>query len=98
MFGEKTKLLCSKNVVSQEIDGETVLLDMDGENYFGLNTVGTRIWQLLKEPRTPQEIFSSLILEYDVESDQLLEDLNEIIGQLLTNGLITKLRENFDDT
>jgi len=35
-------------VLSQEVNGETVLLDLTGECYFSLNQVGTRIWQLLK--------------------------------------------------
>ena len=35
----------SPNVISQEVSGETVLLDLDSEHYFGLDSVGTRIWQ-----------------------------------------------------
>ena len=36
----------SPDVISQEVSGETVLLDLESENYFGLDAVGTRIWQL----------------------------------------------------
>jgi hypothetical protein len=39
----------SKDVLTQELQDETVLLDLDSENYFGLDSVGTRIWQLLNE-------------------------------------------------
>lgn len=97
MADRHIKFICSKNTISQEIDGETVLLDMDGENYFGLNTVGTRIWQLLPEPRSPEEIFSILILEYDVEEERLKADIAGIIEQLLTNGLVTRLKDSSDD-
>jgi hypothetical protein len=38
----------SKEVLSQELAGETVLLDMASEGYFGLDAVGTRVWQLLQ--------------------------------------------------
>ena len=36
----------SSEVLSQEVNGETVLLDLEGECYFGLNEVGTRIWRV----------------------------------------------------
>ena len=39
----------SPEVISQEVSGETVLLDLQSENYFGLDEVGTRIWQLINE-------------------------------------------------
>lgn len=94
MTHRTTRLICAKNVISQEIDGETVLLDMDGENYFGLNTVGTRICQLLQEPRSSEEIYAVLILEYDVEEERLKADIAEIVEQLLTNGLITRLEDS----
>ena len=39
------KIQISPDVLSQEVNGETVLLDLEGESYFGLNEVGTRVWQ-----------------------------------------------------
>ena len=42
----------SKDVLFQEVAGETVLLDLNSESYFGLDEVGTRIWTLLNEGRT----------------------------------------------
>jgi hypothetical protein len=94
---KKTKYVTAKNVISQEIDGETVLLDMDGENYFGLNAVGTRVWQLLREPNTLENIFAALVIEYNVEASQLKADLDEIIDRLLIAGLITKVTNKADD-
>ena len=39
----------SAEVLAQEIGEETVLLGMNSESYFGLDEVGTRIWQLMQE-------------------------------------------------
>jgi len=47
-INQTVKLL--PDVLSQEVDGETVLLNLNSENYFGLDEIGTRIWQLLQEP------------------------------------------------
>jgi len=97
MLDINTKFVIAKNVVSQEIDGETVLLDMDGENYFGLNAVGTRVWQLLQEPNTLENIFATLIIEYNVEASQLRADLDEIVDRLHTAGLVTRFKSGADD-
>ncbi len=97
MIDRQEILKISGGVVSQEIDGETVLLDMDGENYFGLNEVGTRVWQLLHEPCDLEKIFSVIVDEYDVERDELKKDLDDIIDQLLTAGLVTVQPPGSDD-
>lgn len=97
MTGRQTQFNCSKNLISQEINGETVLLDMDRENYSGLNTAGTRIWQLLQEPRSAKGIVAVMILEYNIEEDQLKVDLNEIVDQLLNNRILIKLKDSSND-
>ncbi len=63
----------SDEVLSQEVNGETVLLDLQGESYFGLNEVGTRIWQLLKSEQTIAEALSTLSDEYDVSRESNID-------------------------
>ena len=50
------KFAVSDEVVAREVGGEMVLLDLASGQYFGLDTVGGRIWELLSErPRTLKE-------------------------------------------
>ena len=76
------------DVLSQEVSGETVLLDLNNEKYFGLNGVGTRIWQLLQEQNNLDKIYDILLDEYEVEAGQLKQDFDDIINQLIEAGLI----------
>jgi hypothetical protein len=78
----------SEEVLSQEVNGETVLLDLDGESYFGLNEVGTRIWQLLNERLNVGLVLDALDDEYDVGREQLESDVEELLESLLGSGLI----------
>lgn len=78
----------SPEVISQEVSGETVLLDLDSEHYFGLDEVGTRIWQLIKETDSLETIFQTLLAEYDVTEDRLLQDLATLLGEIAELGLI----------
>jgi len=76
------------DVLSQEVSGETVLLDLKGECYFGLDNVGTRIFQLLKEHGDLQKVRDTILKEYDVEEDQLENDLHELVAKLVEAGLV----------
>ena len=79
----------SPDVISQEVSGETVLLDLESENYFGLDAVGTRIWQLIKENDDLQAIYNTLLEEYEVEEQRLQTDLETILGEITQLGLVT---------
>jgi hypothetical protein len=78
----------SPDVISQEVSGETVLLDLESENYFGLDEVGTRIWQLIKETNDLEAIFNTLLAEYDVSEERLRDDLDVLLGEIAGLGLV----------
>ena len=79
----------SDGVLSQEVNGETVLLDLEGESYFGLNEVGTRIWQLLVSEQSVAGIMDSLSNEYDVSREQLESDVSDLLDKLTEAGLVS---------
>ena len=76
------------NVVFKEIDGEAVLLDLERGTYFGLDSVGTRIWQTLVEHGCARPAMASLLEEFDVRPDALESDIIRLLGELRTNDLI----------
>ncbi len=81
----------SDQVLAQEVSGETVLLDLNGENYFGLNEVGTRIWQLLQAGARVGEVLNTLSDEYDASREQLEQDLNDLLARLLEQELVNQV-------
>jgi len=78
----------SNDVLFQEVRGETVLLDLASEQYFGLDEVGTRVWALLGEGKGVDVIVSVLFDEYEADRDRLEADVRDLIGSLLDAGLI----------
>ena len=79
----------SSEVLTQELDGETVILDLKSESYFGLDEVGTRIWQLLQEQEDIETITATMLNEYDVEEQQLEMDIQNLLTQLNEAGIVT---------
>jgi Coenzyme PQQ synthesis protein D (PqqD) len=82
-------VIFSPDVISQEVSGETVLLDLESECYFGLDAVGTRIWQLIRDSGDLRIIYTTLLDEYEVEETQLRADLEALITDACARGLIT---------
>lgn len=78
----------SSDVLFQEVAGETVLLDLNSESYFGLDEVGTRIWALLNEGRTPGDMVAVLLEEYEVDRATLEADVRSLLESLLEAGLL----------
>ena len=76
-------------VLFQELDGEAVLLNLESESYFGLDDVGTRIWQLLVEHAQLGRVYAQMQKEYDVEEDRLRRDILQLVAKLDEAGLIT---------
>ena len=87
------KITFADTVFAQEVDGEMVLLDMNSENYFGLDAVGTDIWQTMQEKETLQEVLEALLQQYEVEEEVLKKDLLAFVEKLQESGLITILNE-----
>ena len=78
----------SKQVLAQELAGETVLLDLASESYFGLDAVGTRVWQLLNEGMGQAGLIDIMLEEYEVKREVLEKDVSELLGRLREAGLI----------
>jgi len=85
------KVTFADTVFAQEVDGEMVLLDMNSENYFGLDAVGTDIWQAMQEKATLQEVLEVLLDQYEVEEEVLKKDLVSFVEKLEESGLVEVL-------
>jgi len=83
-----SQLRCAPDVLSRNLDGETVLLDLETGTYFGLDAVGTRIWELIAQNQPPPAILKVILDEYDVDEQRARTDLLEPLGALVAKGLI----------
>ena len=75
-------------VLSREVRDETVLLNLKSEEYFGLDAVGTRMWQVISETGDPETVIDRLLPEYEVEEEQLRKDLAALLQRLRSAGLL----------
>lgn len=82
------RVVIPPSVMVRELDGESVLLNFVSERYYGLDAVGTRIWQTLADTASLRAGYDSLLAEFDVEPDRLLGDIEQLVGDLVAHGLV----------
>jgi hypothetical protein len=78
----------SGDVVSRELEGEAVILNLESGTYFGLDVVGTRIWSLLQEDGSLRRAFEEVLQEYEVAPEKLEGDILRLVEELRSKGLV----------
>lgn len=80
---------CADNqVVSVELSGEAVLLNVAAGIYYGLDMISAQIWELIKQPVTVSKLVETLTEEYNVEADRCEADVLTLLNNMADNGLI----------
>ena len=77
------------DVVFRELQGEAVILNLGSSTYFGLDAVGTRIWQLCEAHGSLRTVWEAMQQEFDAPGDALQSDLLTFIDDLSSKGLVT---------
>ena len=77
-----------EHVMIREVGGECVILDLDTEQYFGLDDIGTEILQLLRDGSTIDQVVTRIVEQYDASADQVMADVAALVGSLLERGLV----------
>jgi hypothetical protein len=85
-FSQRVKL--SEDVLISDLQGESVILNVNSQRYYGLDKVGTRFLTLLNNSETIEQAFKTLLAEYDVEAVQLRVDLTDLLAELRDQGLV----------
>lgn len=86
LIGASMKI--SKDIIAREIQGDTVLLNLVTGDYFSLNSVGTDIYNCLAEGLTVEQVRSCLLDKYDVDINQLDNDIALLLSELRTQGIV----------
>ena len=83
-----SRVTTAPDVMLRIIGDEAVILNLKSELYLGLNPVGTRMWTVLQDAPSIQAAYESLLDEFEVEPERLRQDIDQLLDQMLEQGLI----------
>ena len=84
----KGRITKPEAVLVRQLGEESVLLNLESESYFGLDDVGTRMWDALTNTSSLEAAFEKLLDEYEVDPERLRSDLAVFVQKLAGAGLI----------
>ena len=87
-FTAASRLVVSDEQVFTTLGGEAVILGLRDGVYYGLDSVGARVWALLAQPRSVAELVTTIVAEFDVTPERCEHDLIELLNDLAARGLV----------
>ena len=84
----ETQLIVPPQVMSRQVDDETVLLDLKSGTYFGLDGVGKLIWEGVEGGSSLRETVKAIVSEYEVDPNRAETDVLEFADELVERGLL----------
>ena len=88
MISLDNQVAIHQDAVFRELDGEAVILQLEAGMYFGLDAVGTRLWQLIETHGQLRPVLEAALQEFDVPADVLERDLIELVSRLSEKELL----------
>lgn len=89
MVGEPAFVL-PEHVLARDVEGQTVLVNLDNEAWFGLDVVGADVVERVTSVAFPDAL-EALRAEYEVDAEQLRTDVDRLLRQLLDAGLLAEV-------
>src|SRR5215471_2029746 len=88
----RVKVIANQSAVYAALDDGAVLLDTDSGVYYGLDPVGTRIWELVgtSDGASEEQIVRELSADYAVDEHRLRADVSEFLAALEARGLLSR--------
>lgn len=76
------------HVLARIVEDELVLLNLSTGTYFGLDSIGARIWKILEEGKSIDEVCAQLMEDFEVARNEVELDTLQLAEELMLQGLI----------
>tara|TARA_Y100000385_G_C12731116_1_gene482777 strand:- start:48 stop:431 length:384 start_codon:yes stop_codon:yes gene_type:complete len=87
-IADDTLLRRNPEIIATQIDGETVMMDGDFENYFGMAEIATEIWATLEVPISFSDLRQKLTAKWPVDDEQCKKDVLVFLGELQEQDML----------
>ncbi|MQA14193.1 MAG: PqqD family peptide modification chaperone [Pseudonocardiaceae bacterium] len=80
--------LLSSDISARTIGDETIVLSLPSSRYFTITGVGTRLFELLAEDTSLDELVGTIVDEYEVDPATARRDIEAFLDQLRDVALL----------
>jgi hypothetical protein len=83
--------LRNEEVLSSFVDEEAILMSIQNNNYYSLDPIASRIWQLLEQPHSLAQLCEILTTEYEVDARSCEQETSEFLQALQEKNLVRQV-------
>lgn len=94
MIGPESRLRHRERVLTQRAGDSLVLLDVDGGEYFALDEVSGRVWDLCDGLRDVAAIITAVSTEYDAPAETIRADIEEFLQEMVDASLLVVVQDS----
>ncbi|MGH9968591.1 MAG: PqqD family peptide modification chaperone [Pyrinomonadaceae bacterium] len=82
------RVVLPEDVLVSDLQGESVILNLNNKCYYGLDEIGTSMLSVLTTSHSIEAAFETLLNNYDVSGEVLRRDLISLIERLVDQGVV----------
>lgn len=88
LIADATVIARSSSVLTAEVDGETVMMSIEGGRYFGLDDIASDIWKRIDPPCTFGELVDRLMADYDADRETIAADVRALLSRMAAQDVV----------
>jgi hypothetical protein len=85
---DDTLISRSTSVLTAGVSRETVMMSVETGRYYGLDDIGSKIWQGLEAPRRFGQLVDQLVADYDADRATIADDVRKLIVEMAAHDLV----------
>ena len=88
-INDETRIKKNETILTSKIEDQTIMMNLENGNYYGLNPVGSQIWEIIEQKISVKKLCSRLIKEYEVEESHCKKVVLSFLEKMNKSGLIS---------
>jgi hypothetical protein len=88
VIGDDTLVGRGTSILTGGVSGETVMMSVKSGRYFGLDDIGSAIWQRLEAPCRFGDLVDQLAADYDADRATIVDDVRPLLAEMAAHGLV----------
>lgn len=94
----RPETIVRRNVTVAGMNGEKAMMCMEQGKYYGVDTVGSQIWEMLDRPMAVQELTEELTKQYEVAEALCRRDIILFLRKMHKKGLVSFVQQDTENT
>ena len=90
-FRDEDRIVASTDLLTTRVDGEVMAMSVERGACYGLDPIGSRIWELVETPVTVGDLVVRLTREYEVDAAVCRTDVCALLSSMESEGMIRRV-------